>query len=391
MDCTTEIGREEIMIKLRELIDEKKCGIGQNPEDTGCEPASGGKGKKKDKKSKKDEPKTPGLGGGWDAHDGPESAEDAVGDPGDHKKESAIVQGIRAMADKNRERDFDDQEKSVDIDGEETTNLCDVEVPGTNMFCGDPLETDEHPNGIPRAEMPQLKSKPWAKGEGEPWVLNDEGKWEPTKIVETDEEYAERVPAAAVLQKQNEEKKKKWLKDNPDKTEKDFEKDPGPDEEANTENLFQANLERLDPPIKTSEPKPRNVSDLKATQNELKPANVAFMVDVLMRAKPPPHKNKQEADDWALSEKLREPIIVSKDGYILDGHHRWAALVALDIANGGSGDIEMMVKEVEADAEELVEKTKQFTGKMGLQTKPAEKKKEEVVQPFAELYYRMKK
>ena len=35
------------MIKLRELIDEKKCGIGQNPEDTGCEPASGGKGKKK--------------------------------------------------------------------------------------------------------------------------------------------------------------------------------------------------------------------------------------------------------------------------------------------------------------------------------------------------------
>jgi hypothetical protein len=387
------------MIKLRELIDEKKCGIGQNPEDTGCEPASGGKGKKKDKKSKKDEPKTPGLGGGWDAHDGPESAEDAVGDPGDPKKESAIVQGIRAMADKNRERDFGDQEKSVDIDGEETTNLCDVEVPGTNMFCGDPLETDEHPNGIPRAEMPQLKSKPWAKGEGpDPnnpdapeWVWNEkEGKWEPNKFEESDEEYAERVPAAAVLQKQNEEKKKKWLEDNPDKTEKDFEKDPGPDEEANTENLFQANLERLDPPIKTSEPKPRNVSDLKATQNELKPANVAFMVDVLMRAKPPPHKDKQAADDWALSEKLREPIIVSKDGYILDGHHRWAALVALDIANGGSGDIEMMVKEVDAGAEELVEKTNEFTRDQGLQTKPADLLKEETVQPFAELYYRMK-
>ena len=35
------------MIKFRELIDEKKCGIGQNPEDTGCEPASGEKGKEK--------------------------------------------------------------------------------------------------------------------------------------------------------------------------------------------------------------------------------------------------------------------------------------------------------------------------------------------------------
>ena len=344
------------MLKLKDLIDEKKCGIGQNPEDTGCEPASGGKGKKKDKKSKKDEPKTPGLGGGWDAHAGPESAEDAVGDPGDHKKESAIVQGIRAMADKNRERDFGDQEKSVDIDGEETTNLCDVEVPGTNMFCGDNKD-------IPRAEMPQLKSKPWGKGEGEPWVLNDEGKWEPTKFEETDEEYAERVPSSQLP-----------------KDEKG---------EVNTEDLFKAKLEELG--IEMSEPKPMNVSDIKATQNELKPANVAFMVDVLMKAKPPPHKDKQAADDWALSEKLREPIIVSKDGYILDGHHRWAALVALDIANGGKGDIEMMVKEVDDTAEGLVEKTNNFTKDQGLQTKPAEKKKEESIQPFAELYYRMKK
>ena len=32
-----------------------------------------------------------------------------------------------------------------------------------------------------------------------------------------------------------------------------------------------------------------------------------------------------------------------------------------------------------------------FTKDQGLQTKPAEKKKEEIIQPFAELYYRMKK
>ena len=140
-----------------------------------------------------------------------------------------------------------------------------------------------------------------------------------------------------------------------------------------------------------SEPKPMNVSDLKATQNELKPANVAFMVDVLMTATPPPHKDKEAEDKWKLSEKLREPIIVSKDGYILDGHHRWAALVALDIANGGSGDIEMSVKQVDDTAEGLVEKTNNFTKDQGLQTKPAEKKKEEIIQPFAELYYRMKK
>ena len=341
------------MFKLKDLIDEKKCGIGQNPEDTGCEPASGGKGKKKDKKSKEDEPKQAGLGGGWDKHDGPDSPDDAVGS--DPEKESVIVQGIKQMADKNRERDFGDQEKTIEVGGEETTNLCDVTVPGTNLFCADN-------KGIPRAEMPQLKSKPWGKGEGEPWVHKD-GKWEPTKFEETDEEYAERVPSSQLP-----------------KDEKG---------EVNTEDLFKDKLDELG--IEMSEPKPMNVSDLKATQNELKPANVAFMVDVLMTATPPPHKDKEAEDKWKLSEKLREPIIVSKDGYILDGHHRWAALVALDIANGGSGDIEMMVKEVEADAEELVEKTNEFTRDQGLQTKPAEKKKEEVVQPFAELYYRMKK
>ena len=342
------------MLKLRELIDEKKCGIGQNPEDTGCEPASGGKGKKKDKKSKEDEPKQAGLGGGWDQHDGPDSPDDAVGS--DPERESVIVQGIKQMADKNRGKPPKDQEKSVEVDGEETTNLCDVTVPGTNLFCADN-------KGIPRAEMPQLKSKPWAKGEKEPWVLNDDGEWEPTKFEETDEEYAERVPSSQLP-----------------KDEKG---------EVNTEDLFKDKLDELG--IEMSEPKPMNVSDLKATQNELKPANVAFMVDVLMTATPPPHKDKEAEDKWKLSEKLREPIIVSKDGYILDGHHRWAALVALDIANGGSGDIEMSVKQVDDTAEGLVEKTNNFTKDQGLQTKPAEKKKEESILPFAELYYRMKK
>ena len=101
-----------------------------------------------------------------------------------------------------------------------------------------------------------------------------------------------------------------------------------------------------------------------------------------------------ELDDKALKgwqDALREPIIVSKDGYILDGHHRWAALVALDIANGGSGDIEMNVKVVDDTAEGLGEKTNNFTRDQGLQTKPAEKKKQASILPFAEIYQRIKR
>lgn len=344
------------MIKLKELIDEKKyvdSPYNRSKDRVGSEWGSDKDGgKKKDKKSKEDEPKQAGLGGGWDKHSGPDSEEDAVGS--DPEKESVIVQGIKQMATGNRGKEPKDQEKSVNVGGEETTNLCDVTVPGTNLFCADN-------KGIPRSQMPQLKSKPWGKGEGEPWVHKD-GKWEPTKFEETDEEYAERVPASKL---------------------------PGAPDEVNTEDLFKDKLDELG--IEMSEPKPMNVSDLKATQNELKPANVAFMVDVLMTATPPPHESEEEQKKWELSESLREPIIVSKDGYILDGHHRWGALVALDIANGGSGDIEMMVKQVDDTAEGLVEKTNEFTRDQGLQTKPAEKKKEEIIQPFAELYYRMKK
>ena len=325
------------MIKLRELIDEKKYvdnAYNRSKDRVGAEWGSDkGDGKKKDKKSKEDEPKQAGLGGGWDKHSGPDTKDDAVGD--DPKKESAIVQGIKQMATQNRGKHPDDQEQSVDIGGEETTNLCDVTVPGTNMFCGDPLETDEHPSGIPRMEMPQLKSKPKPGSKAEKLVK--QGK------LEQDSKG-----------------------------------------EVNVEDLFKAKLEEQG--ISMSEPKPMNVSELKATQNELKPSNIAFMVDVLMTATPPPHKDEEAEKKWGLSEKLREPIIVSEDGYILDGHHRWGALVALDIANGGSGSGRSPNS---AGAETLVEKTNEFTDDLGLETK-ASAKKEETVQPFTELYYRMK-
>ena len=345
------------MFKLKDLIDEKKYvdnPYNRSKDRVGADwGADKGDGKKKDKKSKEDKPKTPGLGGGWDKHDGPDSKEDAVGKTkdADPDKESAIVQGIRAMADYNRGKDPDAQDQSVDIGGEEITNLCDVTVPGTNMFCGDPLETDEHPEGIPRMEMPQLKSKPLPGSEAE-------------RLTQLPEDDPDHLPMS-----------KKG--------------------EVNAEDLFKAKLKEEG--IEMAEPEPRNVAELKATQNELKPANVAFMVDVLMTATPPPHntgdpdKDKKELKKWELSESLREPIIVSNDGYILDGHHRWAALVALDIANGGSGDIEISVKEVQANAETLVKKTKEFTDDLGLETKASAKKKEEIIQPFAELYYRMKK
>ncbi len=56
-------------------------------------------------------------------------------------------------------------------------------------------------------------------------------------------------------------------------------------------------------------------------------------------------------------------------------HHRWAALVAQDIANGGDGDIEMDVIEVDTPIEELIDQSNEFTKEMGLETKSGDKKK----------------
>ena len=260
------------MFKLKDLIDEKKYvdnAYNRSKDRVGAEWGSDkGDGKKKDKKSKEDEPKQAGLGGGWDKHDGPDSPDDVVGS--DPERESVIVQGIKQMADKNRERDFGDQEKTIEVGGEETTNLCDVTVPGTNLFCADN-------KGIPRKEMPQLKSKPKPGGK------------------------ADRMVTAGILTLDDE-------------------------GEVNTEKLFMKKIGKEAKPARVK------VTELKATQNQLVGKKVSLFLNQLQNGDP----------DSEFTRKLNEPIIVSRDPetgerYIVDGHHRWAALVAQDIANGGDG------------------------------------------------------
>ena len=286
------------MIKLKELIDEKKCGIGQNPEDTGCEPASGKKGKeKKDKKPKKKgglpgidgppHPDSPSQRGGTTK--GPQSDDDAVGT--DAAKERAIIAGVQQLVHDDR-----------DVD------LCKVSVPGSNLFCGDN-------KGIPRHEMPQLKSKPKPGGK------------------------ADQMVKAGILEKDE-------------------------NGEVNTEELFLQKIGKEAPVERVK------VTDLKATQNQLVGKKVSLFLNQLQNGDP----------NSEFTKKLNEPIIVSRDPetgemYIVDGHHRWAALVAQDIANGGDGDIEMDVKVVDTPIEELIEQSNDFTEEMGLETKSGDKKK----------------
>ena len=63
-----------------------------------------------------------------------------------------------------------------------------------------------------------------------------------------------------------------------------------------------------------------------------------------------------------------EPLFVSRDNYIVDGHHRWAALVGLDAEDNRLGnDKTISVIRVEGmDIIELIFWANKFTEEMGI-------------------------
>jgi hypothetical protein len=69
---------------------------------------------------------------------------------------------------------------------------------------------------------------------------------------------------------------------------------------------------------------PVPAADLKATQLQINGSKVSGMVQSLIGSNFKPD---------AKTKNLFAPIVVSRDLYIVDGHHRWAALVVADIIN----------------------------------------------------------
>ena len=62
----------------------------------------------------------------------------------------------------------------------------------------------------------------------------------------------------------------------------------------------------------------------------------------------------------------KEPIFISRDNYVLDGHHRWAAQVGRDAEDGKLGDSHMNVIRVDAPISELFHRANQFTKDIGI-------------------------
>jgi len=127
--------------------------------------------------------------------------------------------------------------------------------------------------------------------------------------------------------------------------------------EADTEEFFKQMLEKEG--IKVSEPVSVPPDRLKATQSELVGVKVAGMSKVLEDPTHPAY------------EKITAPIYVSNDGYVLDGHHRWAAIVAYNAAHPDN-PIPMNVRVIDEPIEPLVKRSNDFAEKMGIRAKKAD-------------------
>ena len=127
--------------------------------------------------------------------------------------------------------------------------------------------------------------------------------------------------------------------------------------EADTEEFFKQMLNKQG--IKVSEPTAVPPDRLKATQSELVGVKVAGMSKVLA-----------DPNHTAYG-KITAPIYVSNDGYVLDGHHRWAAVVAHNAANP-TKQIPMNVRVIDEPIEPLVKRSNEFAEKMGIRAKKAD-------------------
>ena len=177
-------------------------------------------------------------------------------------------------------------------------NLCQITVPGTNLYCDDNL-------GIPRDEMPQFKGNaiPGSKA----------------STMDTDESG-----------------------------------------EVDTEPVFREMLKQKGIKTLQTEVSP---DKLKATQKDLVGAKVIGMMGAL------------EKDPK--NEKITAPIYVSRDGYVIDGHHRWAAIVAYN-AQHADNQIQMKTTVLDMDIKDAIPMANKFAEDMGIAGKKADANKEDI-------------
>lgn len=74
---------------------------------------------------------------------------------------------------------------------------------------------------------------------------------------------------------------------------------------------------------------------------------------------------KMTVSDWDISSS---PIFVSRDNYVIDGHHRWAAIVGRDAEDGSLGELKVNVIRIDAPIAEVLKIANKWTKKFGIKS-----------------------
>lgn len=130
-------------------------------------------------------------------------------------------------------------------------------------------------------------------------------------------------------------------------------------EDVNAEEEFLAYLKTQG--VKITRGEKMAPTEMNATQNQLEADKVAGMAWSLY----------SNPETQSPTHNLRQPLIVSKDGYVLDGHHRWAAIVTYDVMRGQKELSEIPVIKIDMGIEDLVDVSNKFGDEFGLKRKVA--------------------
>jgi len=123
-----------------------------------------------------------------------------------------------------------------------------------------------------------------------------------------------------------------------------------PRDERGEVDLSAAFREHLEKKLKVKiEDTTEKAAYMKASQNELNGVKVSGIAGAI--------RNNKLAD---------ERIFISKDNYVVDGHHRWAAMVGVDSDDGKLGDLTLPVARVDMDIIELLKEANDFAERNGL-------------------------
>jgi hypothetical protein len=112
--------------------------------------------------------------------------------------------------------------------------------------------------------------------------------------------------------------------------------------------------------ITAGEPERVASDKLKATQRDMQGHKVAGMLGAKKAGKYDPSK---------------KPIFVSRDGYVVDGHHRWAATLGADFEDGILGNDHLMnVIVLDAPISQILRLANEWTDEFGIAKKPVAKR-----------------